>query len=695
MYTILSRLNRKLHALCESKESWKDPYSPDYDRQWAEDALFHVLGPLTDDPTWVNSQWYAKLSGNPPVPGFDPGKPAPQWTTEEIVFAMAGDPNLLFRASGNPKSPGYGSKGGGAPLFRLAKRVARTYGRENDKPFIADMYQNGMVPLMKMMQPGFDESRKPFISYVMRTIQSAMEHGTGGGREESRAGGESSEYFVDPTGKMRDRLPSGLEKNSRGKIKMPKGWERIQVTGIQNILKLKDPKQIRAAADIVKDEFRTKRAHDKHPSNPFGPFSPAYYRIVNNYADAIESKNKERIEAAQSQLHQLMDEINDSATNIVGASTGIGQAISTLDRAKDPRKVIPQKLDALDIGRKTVIYDTEIQRTGEDEFSYQYRDAKGDEKFQTLSRDEVIDSLATRQGLGIQSMDVPGDDGQGSAAGNIQGAESDAEEKVINKDAIQYVLTMAMEHDLGQILKNSKKYLKMAQDMKCKKNKDGKPNIGGPMTPQEFRFIIRYMGWIGQNYPGIGVVRENVDIPRDGKKKSRNWLQPGEDPEIEPLPEKGNNPDGLWHSQWARNDYPQLGPVEIAEEMTTETKEFIKLGIPSARADRVAAGKPALSKEAAGNTAKAARIKITIMSDIHGLRTNALDESIEKSPIIESIRLMDAIDKELIVTTCEAMIRKLDQAIDILDPKSIRLKKQIQIRPINERMHALDTIESY
>jgi hypothetical protein len=57
MRSVSSRIDAKLYPISESKVyAWyKDIDSPDYDRQMAEDALFHTIGPLTPTPMWAKS----------------------------------------------------------------------------------------------------------------------------------------------------------------------------------------------------------------------------------------------------------------------------------------------------------------------------------------------------------------------------------------------------------------------------------------------------------------------------------------------------------------------------------------------------------------------------------------------------------------------------------------------------------------
>jgi hypothetical protein len=298
MPSVLERINQRLNTLREmaGDTSWKDPRSPNYDRQWAEDALYHTIGPLTENPTWIE-RW---SSQSEPVPGFAPGGPAPRWTPEEVVFAMAGDPSLAFKpgAKDNPHSPAYGRQGG-SPLWRLARRISRHYARDKDMSFISDMYSNGFIPLVRMMQPGFDEGRSPFISYTMKNIESAMLHGVGGTNDAIRAkGGEST---------------TGLK-------------------GLRSLLDAQTPEDALAIANQVKGKYQTQKSHDRNPDNAFGPFSSRIYQIANAYAQALGSGNPEQVERVRNHIAQLNDEIDDTETFVPGASTGMGQAISTPDR---------------------------------------------------------------------------------------------------------------------------------------------------------------------------------------------------------------------------------------------------------------------------------------------------------------------------------------------------------------------------
>lgn len=555
MTTILARLNDKFRILQEQHDdtSWKDPNSPEYDRQVAEDGLFHTIGPLLDNPRWTD-KW---TSSSEPVPGFTPGGPAPRWTPDEIVFAFAGDPELLFSGPGNPRSPQYGNRGG-SPLYRAAKRVSRIYRRDNDRSFIADMYSNGFVPLVQMMHPGYDEARSPFISYVLRNVVSAMEHGFGGEQRTSRAAGSES--------------ITGLR-------------------GIGSLLGETDPAKVREAANAVKGQYQTTRSHDKNPDNPFGPFSSAYYQTVMAYADALESGDPGQVEAAKSRLNQLVDQIEEYSIPVRGASTGMGQAVSTPSR---------------------------------------------------------------NTSVGVSSIDVStgGAEGrEGSMAGNIAGTE--AEEPPVDTETIKYILDIALNYDLGATLSGSKRYQEMAASL-------GADKIGGKMTVNELRYIIRTLGAVAADYPGRGTMRANTDIPRD----SKNWWSSGEDPEIEPIP---GSDGGIWHSIWTRSGFESMGPTPIADEMTEEVREFNKLGIHTAR--QIKAKQKAtktrvevVSKVAVANTIRAATVKLRIIAHIH-----RADLGVEESKQLRAqgliLESLDAIDLNIVCETCDWMVRKINRAI--------------------------------
>jgi len=580
MSKILGRLNNRFQTILEDEIdiSWKDPNSSNYDRQVAEDALFHTIGPLTENPSWT-SNWSSK---GEPVPGFHPGGPAPRWSEEEIVSAFAGDPNMLFTASGNPRSPMYGSMGG-APLFRLARKVARYYAKATDRQFIADLYSNGFIPLMKMMQPGYDRSESPFISYAMRGVQSAMEHGIGGSKQSD--------------------LASGFE-STKG--------ETAGVVGFKGLLERSDPKEVREIAQQVRGKYQEQASHDKHSDNPLGKYSSSFFMLANQYAEALEIGDEDRIDAARSQIRQRVTDVEDENIFIPGASTGMGQAISTADR---------------------------------------------------------------KTSIGIASMDAPtgGGDNVAGMAGNMVG-DDDREQSMFDPETITRILDIAINYDLNDIIGNIPRYAELAATAKDKFTSSGEKGwgakagkIGGKMGANELRYVIRTMGPIGSNYPGKGTVRANPETPRD----SFGWWEPGSDPEIEPIPKAP--PGTLWKSNWTRGGYKGMGPLDISQEMTKETMEFNKLGIPTKRKlstkidSRTGRETQAvITKVAVANTLRSATIKLKFIAMLERdqLGTGKIGESVEnRHPLMEEIAKTDNFDRELIAEACDWACNRIQRVL--------------------------------
>lgn len=305
---IVDRIDVKLRPIFESEEQeyawYKDTDSPDYDRQMAEDALFHTIGPLTNNPRWVQN-W---TSRGEPVPGFKPGGPAPQWDKEEIVYAYCGDPQLLFqRKGGNTKSPDYGRAP--APMLRNARRVAKTYNVTNVDT-IEELYNLGIGKLIPLLNPGNDQSKSPFISWVHRTLYGAMLTGYGGTKATKAAAGfKSKEGIV------------GF-----------KGLLSKSITG-------NDPKEIRRIADQVKGKYREEASNDKHPDNPLGGYSAIFYELANALADAFESRDVDNITAVKRQIEEKIKEAEEGNVSVRGMTTGVSKAITDKSR-KEVVKVV-------------------------------------------------------------------------------------------------------------------------------------------------------------------------------------------------------------------------------------------------------------------------------------------------------------------------------------------------------------------
>ncbi len=562
MATIAERINKRLITLQESMadESWKDPHSEGYDRQWAEDALFHTIGPLMENPRWTH-KW---TSPSQPVPGFTPGGPAPRWTQEQVVYAFAGDPQRMFQPGGkdHPLSPAYGNRGG-APLFRLAREVARTFNRERDRSFIEEMYQNGFVELTRLMKPGNDEGRSAFISWVIRNVKGAMENGTS-------ATGEA-------------------EIKARGDVAKDSG-----LIGLNGLLKAKTPEDARKVAAQIKGKYQGdgEHKHDKHTDNPFGAYSHRIFTLANNYAQALESGDEEIVNYVRQAIQDTIDEIDSAKdTMVLGAGTGIGQAVTNQDR-------------------KTKV--------------------------------------------GISSMDMPTGDGTGSMGDTI-GAPTDevGEEHGEMSEAITFVLNIALEHDLQEVMGNDPKAMEMAAQFGLKPGE----KLGGRMTASEYRCVLRKLGPAVANYPGKGQMRANVQIPRDTK----GWWEPGEDPEIEPIPS-----GGTWRSIWSRHGYAPMENAEIGREFTQEYQEFAKLGIQGvpARVQAAAAGKDVLSKVSIGHAVNAAMIKVKLLGQMYRSKLGMGEGRMRTAgmPILEDY---DPLDRRLVMEAIDYIVRTLTRSIVI------------------------------
>jgi len=596
-YILENILDQKLSLIVES-EDLKNPRSTGYTRQYAEDMLYHTIGPLTDNPRWVNSPW---SSDSPEPDGYEPGGQAYHWSPEEVVIAFAGDPSKMFtRSSDSPRS----GRMGGSPMFRLAKRIARKFGRESDNDFIEDIFSNGFIPLTKMMHKGFDEGRKAFIPYVIRSVQGAMESGPGG-----------------------DKAAIKVIRNETDSTGM----------GLKAALSSDDSAEIRKYADMVKGEYRVTKSHEKDPDNPYQFYSKDYYDVMHNYADALDSGEPDRIEAAKNLIRQTIDSVIDSNPTIRGAASGMAQAISNKDRgaasgeakylvkakaldkilntdSPDQYKNLMKKIDELTTYVERLESKISVSKdANETERLSKYRaliklyisaalSGRDTTKLREKTDEEIKKHLDSKK-FGIASMDVEKDSETGGGTFGSTLSDNEHEDNWLDPEMINYILNIAINYDLSSILSKNSKWVKMAEQLGSKAT-----NPAARMTANEFRFVIRSLGPLGSNYPGKGNARSNTSMPRE----ARNWWKPGEDPEIEPIPR-----GGLWNSIWKRNGYPAMGQSEIAEEMTSEAIEFSKLGIRTTRMAGLGTKKLVMTRVNVGNHLREAKIKLQIIAAIH------------------------------------------------------------------------------
>ena len=271
----MQKIDRRFNILQEQANdvSWKEPFSANYDRQQAENALQATLGPMTDSPTW-DKDWKA-----PNGYTYLKGQPAPQWTADEIFIAIAGDAALLAKEgltdteqARSPRRGGQTSDGramSGAPLWRWATQQARRFGRPN-LPDVMDAYQNGAVQIMTMLRAGADESRTNIISWMKRDVIEAMGKGVGLTSRAKRVIGSRATGGLDPdTGQPRD-----------------------PVTGFEGVLASTDPEIVRDFANQIKGKYQQQKFPDKHADNPFEQYSSDFYKLTMDYANALEGGEK-------------------------------------------------------------------------------------------------------------------------------------------------------------------------------------------------------------------------------------------------------------------------------------------------------------------------------------------------------------------------------------------------------------------
>jgi hypothetical protein len=462
MYSFLSRLSSSLRAITEDQNAdWKDPYSPDYTRKYAEDCLYHTVGPLTANPTWSPKNWYPRESKMAPPTGYAPGGPAPRWTKEEIVIAFAGDPSQMWKYG--PKSPQ------GSPMMRFAQRLGETKKR-GGKQEVMDLYQLGLTELVKLMMPGRDGARSAFISWVTPTIIGSMKHGVG--------------VTAD---------------------------ERLGITTLKKLATIKRPEQIQAIIDPIGEKYQHEgdQQYDKDPENPYGQHSPNIYTLGTELLQAIESADETKIENLRKEIQAIADEAEERGEVIPGATTGAFSAISTPDRE-------------------------------------------------------------TR--LGLTSIDKPMGDEGNTPAETLIGSVSDDIGKSIDQEAVAAILDIGLNIDLVDVYGSSSDFDEFLQAADATRDE-----VVGPFTADEFRIIIRNLGNLAATYPGKGRIRQSLDKPRD----SAGWWLPGEDPEIEKIPETGK----IWKSKWLREGLMAMSNEDIAKEFVEEMKEFKELGIRSARGE--------------------------------------------------------------------------------------------------------------
>ena len=523
--SFLNKLSHKLIRVLKEAEIaggqprvlWKDPYSSEYSREYAEDCLYHTIGPLTSNSRWVDKPWLSRV-GNEAPEDFVPGGKAPTWTDSEVYIAFAGlSDGTNFHQRGGNKGPASGKFG--SPLYRIARRaakqVASSTGKYMDENLVEDCYQNGSVALVKLLQPGADRSLSPFISWAATQVEGAMTGGVGSDTRIDMLLSDKSVYYVTPAGQVKVRLPVMAKSPNAGELpeafrarqeravklraEAESSWVRKEVYGIQSLLQMTNPEEIYRAIDVVSEEYRYESKTDRAGGNPFGHYSSEYYMFGSELAAAYEEGDQERIELAKQDLEKLESRAEGASAMILGTKTGLkpGHTITTPDRTTKT------KIASISGGRPSA-------ETGEAE-EMQLADTRVDEDPETPKPKELFN----------------------------------------------HVLKMCLNYDLRDILRGTK-FLDVDE-----KKLD---NIKGFMTSNQFRFLIRSYGQIASEYPGKGEMREKLNIPRE----MPGWWSPYEDPEIELVA----GSEEIWESIWLRDGCHALKVPDIVEEMAAEAKEF-------------------------------------------------------------------------------------------------------------------------
>lgn len=661
--SILSRLNRIEKIITESSvNDIKDIYNPEYDRQRAEDLLYNTIGPLTDNPTF-SPRWNALT----PMPeGFVPSGPSPKWNSNEISFAMAGDPSMIdSRSYGNPKHPAYGNRGG-SPIYRMASRLSRKY-RKPD--LLVDLYSLGLLALSKKMQPGQDQSRGAFISWVSRTIESEMEFGVGTTLSVQDLLGYEATKYVDKDGNVKVTAP----KKEPERTEFLRTHKIQKLYGLQWVKEQTDPKVIRQAANVVKGPYQNESSNDKNVGNPFAPYSAEYYRVVMQYADALASKNEEQIDAALKDIEQLIDRASDSSVVSAGAATGLGQAITQKDRTASSKshiiELISNNPDNLKQAEQVILKhkgNVIDKDSSSITFSLAIPFMAMERAVKEISKFGKAKLLRSERNMSVVSADATADDEKGSIGSSLADTRDEGD-KGENAEVIHYILEKCLTNDPAKLISGVPKYrnkiVEILRSINSLGGIDKELNIDdvrGIITAAEYRYLLRGIApFLAGKYPGMGKPRSKTNIPRD----KTGWWSPGEDPEIEPLDYvKKANPEAeledTWTSIWVREGMPRYGTTEIATEMTKEVMEFQQLGIPTARQSK--GDKPVVSKQSVNIGYQSALAKFKMMRAIFQDELGLSESRSDRKVFVEEI---DVVDKEMIEEAFNTIILSLHKVL--------------------------------
>lgn len=470
------------HIISEADSNsapWIDPYAPGYNRGFAEDILHHTINPLQPNASYTN-EW--KSTAFSPPPDFAPGGPAPQFTPEQMMIALAGDPTVAITGQARTdlekgRSPRTSGSYGSAPLYRLAKKLATKGSRSGSWE---DYYSLGLTALSQMLRPGVDSGKGPFVKRVMVDVRQAMLNGLGGTAETMAASGRSSQLHKD--------------------------HPLYGIKGLQSIIDNPTAEQAMLVANQIKPPFDTESSSAKSIDNPFGWYSADIAKACKEFANKVASGDESATAEALNEIKALQERIDlFNTASSKGATTGMLSTIDTPDRV------------------------TKIKTS---------------------------------------SLDKPKEGAEGqvtSAAASVPG-RAEQEANKLDPGMIGDMIEL-MLYGYADMIKDTR-YMAQLTEL-------GLPT-GGSSTydttkvkDTEYRMLLRILGESAANYPGKGVERSNVKVPRGNP----GWYVAGtEDPELEPTTE--GEP---YETPWLRSGMPVLSLDGIRRSFEQEEEELQKL----------------------------------------------------------------------------------------------------------------------
>ena len=266
----------------------------------------------------------------------------------------------------------------------------------------------------------------------------------------------------------------------------------------------------------------------------------------------MQEEDPEKEKEVRAELAAALEKAEALGDITLGMTTGAFSAIST------PKDFIypPQR----------------YKKTGESNFD-------SEEEYQKALRDHKI----ARRELRSSSIDMPmGDEGNTAAETLVSGGSDDLA-RFIDQEAVTEIINIALKEDLYDIYGPSPDFQEFLDEVNATPDE-----VKGTLSPDEFRVLIRNLGSLASQYPGRNKVRSS-NVPR----YSEGWLKPGEDPELEEIPESGKT----WESLWLRKGMPSQSAEDTEKEFKDEASEFKQLNIPTARSAGGASSGSDLDKE--------------------------------------------------------------------------------------------------